>query len=125
MNKKIFKCPYCPELSFSTLNSLGYHLAKVHGLIFYHPRQKIYEKMGYGVILKKSPHYDEETHRVLVEQSNLNLLRSTGEDLQKMTKRERNSLRREGFTRYAKTQGRKLVFTEKGLSILKKLEKET
>jgi len=125
MNKKIFKCPYCPEFSFSTLNSLGYHLAKVHGLIFYHQRQKIYETLGYGVILNKAPHYDEETHRVLVEQSNLNLLRSTGGDLQKMTKRERNSLRRKGFTRYAKTQGRKLVFTEKGFRILKKLEKET
>ena len=125
MIKKVFKCPYCPELSFSTLNSLGYHLAKVHGLIFYHQRQKIYEKLGYGVVLKKVPLYDEETHRVLVEQSNLNLLRSTGGDLQKMTKRERNSLRQKGFTRYAKTQGRKLVFTEKGLRILKKLEKET
>jgi len=124
MSKKIFKCSYCPELSFSTLNSLGYHLAKVHGLIFYHQRQKIYEKMGYGVVLNKAPHYDEETHRVLVEQSNLNLLRSTGTDFNKMTKRERNSLRQKGFTRYAKTQGRKLVFTEKGLRILKKL-KET
>ena len=70
-------------------------------------------------------HYDEETHRVLVEQSNLNLLRSTGGDLQKMTKRERNSLGQKGFTRYAKTQGSKLVFTENGLRILKKLEKET
>ncbi len=122
MSKKIFKCSYCPELSFSTLNSLGYHLAKVHGLIFYHQRQKIYEKMGYGVVLNKAPHYDEETHRVLVEQSNLNLLRSTGRDFNKMTKRERNSLRQKGFTRYAKTQGRKLVFTEKGLRILKKLD---
>lgn len=122
MSKKIFKCSYCPELSFSTLNSLGYHLAKVHGLIFYHQRQKIYEKMGYGVVLNKAPHYDEETHRVLVEQSNLNLLRSTGTDFNKMTKRERNSLRQKGFTRYAKTKGRKLVFTEKGLRILKKLE---
>ena len=122
MSKKIFKCSYCLELSFSTLNSLDYNLAKVHGLIFYHQRQKIYEKMGYGIVLNKAPHYDEETHRVLVEQSNLNLLRSTGTDFNKMTKRERNSLRQKGFTRYAKTQGRKLVFTEKGLRILKKLE---
>ena len=42
-----------------------------------------------------------------------------------MTKREINSLGKKGFTRYAKIQGRKLVFTEKGLRILKKLEKET
>ena len=61
MSKKIFKCPYCPELSYSALNSLGNHLGKVHGLIFYHQRQKIYKELGYGVVLRKVPHYGART----------------------------------------------------------------
>ncbi len=46
MAKMSFECPYCRRASFDTLDALGKHLSKTHGLNK-RKRQKVYKKLGY------------------------------------------------------------------------------